>query len=581
MNIKLLYAVTFCVLSCSAYSQNLINTNTWTAGSGSAPGFAQNGTTTENSREYGVGPQGTKVLLWKATPDATRNADGGWNSSFVTINPTKTYRLVIWLKKTHSRNGSSYFGFYSPNNALTLNGAVNHNPYFWYGDLPELNKWYMLVGYVHGSGYTGTVHYGGIYDGTTGKKVRRVTDYKFAKTATVLNHRTYLYYDTNTADRQYFYAPRMELVNGKQPSVQELLLKKSTNLLAPYLRHWTVGCGSVTGFAQNGTTSENCRELGSNHIGENVVLWKAGNDAKSDADGGWNSSWVTVSPHHSYRFSVWIKKTNSHDGYSHFGFYANNSGSLTLNGTYNGNPYFWYGDLPTLNRWYLLVGYVHKNGHKGTTHQGAIYDGTTGEKVQTLTDYTLKNTVTALKHRSYLYYDPNTLDRQYFYHPRMDILTGNAPTITELLHINTQSKITLSYDVAGNQTQRLYCQDPSCSPLDTRKSEEQLVANMAASTTEEQHTGEEESLTTKGPSLATYLHIYPNPTSGQVTLQLNHALLSRIRTIQLYNTNSVLVKQIMPQPNIPLDISDSPSGTYFVHIHIHGGGSITKKIIKN
>ena len=226
-----------------------------------------------------------------------------------------------------------------------------------------------------------------------------------------------------------------------------------------YLLKLAIGSGSISGFSQNGATSENSRELGRNHIGEEVVLWKATPDASRNADGGWSTSWIGANANTSYRFSVWIKKTNSNDGSTYFGFYANARGSLRLNGTYNGNPYFWVGDLPKLNRWYLLVGYVHKSSHTGTTNTGGIYDGTTGEKVRTITDYKLKNTVTAIIHRSHLFYDTNILDRQYFYEPRIDPISGNEPTIEELLRINDDSKLIISYDMAGNQTQNFYCND--------------------------------------------------------------------------------------------------------------------------
>lgn len=65
MRTKLLYVVAFLVTSFSLTSQNLLNTNTWTVGSGSVSGFSQNGTTSENSREYGASPKGTSELLWK------------------------------------------------------------------------------------------------------------------------------------------------------------------------------------------------------------------------------------------------------------------------------------------------------------------------------------------------------------------------------------------------------------------------------------------------------------------------------------------------------------------------------------
>lgn len=440
----------------------------------------------------------------------------------------------------------------------------------------------MLVAFVHGSTYNTNVSYGGIYDGATGEKVRNITDFKFKSTATILRHRTYLYYDYNTSDRQYFYAPRMEMVDGNEPPVQELLginSNNSANLLAPYLPNWTVGTGSVSGFGQNGATSENSRELGRNHIGEEVVLWKATPDASSNADGGWNSSWRPAFNTTSYRFSIWIKKTNSNYGSTYFGFYANASGSLRLNGTYNSNPYFFAGDLPKLNRWYLLVGYVHKSSHTGTTNTGGIYDGTTGEKVRTLTDYKLKNNVTSLRHRSYLYYDTNILDRQYFYEPRIDPINGNEPTIHELLKINDDSKLIMSYDIAGNQTQNFYCGDPSyCAPPAARKQQEKVETIVH----EEEVIAETEPEEEVEPVYENQLTVYPNPTENRVSIRVEQELLAQIHTIRIYNTNSTLLQNLSfnKANKIEVDLTNKPAGVYFLHLHLKNGKSITKKIIK-
>lgn len=588
MKTRLLYVVVLCCATLfTANSQNLLNTSSWTVSTGSVSGFSQNGTTSENSREYGIGPDNLSVLLWKATPDASSNADGGWNTSHYTIDHTKTYRLVIWLKKTNSNDGNSYFGFHSydgTHHSLSLNGSPKNNPYFWSGDLPELNKWYMLVGYVHGSNHSSTINYGAMYDGVTGEKIRSITDFKFKSSATKLRHRTYLYYDTNTSDRQYFYKPRMELVDGNEPSVQELLGLNRSNDPSNMLDYstWAVGTGSTSGFTRNGAENENVRELGRNHVGEEVVLWKAVPGSASDADGGWSTGWINASDDMSYRFSVWIKKTNSNYGSTYLGFYANNEGSLKLDGTYNRNPYFWSGDLPKLNRWYLIVGYVHKSSHTGTTNTGGIYDGTTGKKIKTITDYKLKSTVTALKHRSYLYYDTNILDRQYFYAPRIDKVTGNEPTIEDLLRINNESKLIVSYDIAGNQTQTFYCGDPSyCSPPAAKKvkEEEETPSSIIVSNDDEKE--EKEELEKEKEVFNNDVHIYPNPTSDYTSLNVSDDVFNNLHSIQLYNTNSVLLKNIKMETNdTQIDMSNLPVGLYLVHIHLNKGKSITKKIVK-
>jgi hypothetical protein len=200
-------------------AQNLASSDSWTAGSGSIGIFNQNGTSGQNVRELGTGPYGTQVMLWKAVPDAANASDGGWDTQPFAIDRTKMYRFSVWIKKTSSTDGDTYFGCHS-NNILRLGGTVDTNPYFWYGDLPELNKWYLLVGYVHASDDPSTTNYGGIYDGTTGTKVLPITDFKFSSAATTAVHRTYLYYDVNTSDRQYFYNPEVYQASSNQPIVE-------------------------------------------------------------------------------------------------------------------------------------------------------------------------------------------------------------------------------------------------------------------------------------------------------------------------------------------------------------------------
>ncbi len=201
-------------------AQNLLDLSYWTVGSGSTGTFVQNGDNSENIREWGEGPNGKRVVLWKSTPDGGENADGGFNGHHFAISHTQMYRFSIWIKKTNSNDGQTYFGC---ENVSELSGVPMINPYFWYGDLPELNKWYLLVGYIHGSGDPSTTNYGGIYDGITGAKVLGTTDFKFSTTATTTYSRSYLYYDPNVNDRQYFYAPRVDLVNGNEPSISSLL----------------------------------------------------------------------------------------------------------------------------------------------------------------------------------------------------------------------------------------------------------------------------------------------------------------------------------------------------------------------
>ncbi|WP_053003573.1 tail fiber protein [Sphingobacterium sp. Ag1] len=213
-----LFAFSACAMG--SHAQNLLNLNDWVTGSGGTSGLVANGLASENEREWGIGPLGPQVVLWKATPSGDAQADGGWNSVDIAINNQKTYRFSVWIKRSNSKNGTAYFGCSGVN---SLAGVANNNPYFWYGNLPELDRWYLLVGYVHGSNDPSTVNYGAIYDAVTGQKVAGMTDFKFASTTTATRHRSYLFYDSNVNDRQYFYGPRLEEVNGNEPTISSLL----------------------------------------------------------------------------------------------------------------------------------------------------------------------------------------------------------------------------------------------------------------------------------------------------------------------------------------------------------------------
>ena len=250
------------VCSFAIYSQNnFLDTSTWAIGTGSAPGFNRIGSDPENVREIGLNPYGENAILWKAVPDAVSNADGGWNGSYFDIDHTKTYRFTVWIKKTNSNDGRTYFGLYTRDatgnhTTLLLNGTLRANAYFWNGDLPQLDKWYLLVGYVHGSSYAGTSTTGGIYDGTTGVKVLNTQlDFKFSTQATRLMHRSYLFYDINTADRQFFWGPTIYEVNGQEPTVQELLEGSDNNSGGISVWSETKSTASYEGEVAVGTSS--------------------------------------------------------------------------------------------------------------------------------------------------------------------------------------------------------------------------------------------------------------------------------------------------------------------------------------
>ncbi|WP_460220182.1 T9SS type A sorting domain-containing protein [Psychroserpens sp. MEBiC05023] len=335
---------------------------------------------------------------------------------------------------------------------------------------------------------------------------------------------------------------------------------------------WTVGSGSVVGFSQHGVTSENIRELGFDHVNNEVVLWTSVPDVSGGgSDGGFNTSYVSIDNTKTYRFSVWIKKTNSNDGVTFFGTRSYSFGSyhiLTLGNSNNTNPYFLAADLPVLNRWYLLVGYVHNKDYSSSVNLGKIYDGTNGEVVQSLTDFKFKSTAINVLHRAYLSYDGNTSDRQYYFDPRIDVVDGNEPSILELLSINENSQLLFAYDNMGSQKQRFYCSDLGCSvpnPPLGRTTNQQSVEDMLLDNIEDS------------------VFISPNPTSDFATLTISNDIFKKIESISIYDINTSLVDQVsfdIKKGKPLVNLSGKPAGIYFVHIHFNDGQSLTKKVIK-
>ena len=225
---------------------NMIPSNSWVLGSGSVGIFSQNGITAENERVWGDSPHeyyNDRVILWQATNNDVGGGDGGWDTSYIPIDHTKNYRFSVWMKQsdmTGQAGGMSFYmgtkGLVSGSNtglygiADTSGSTRLTNPYFASSDdAPIADKWYLVVGYVVASDDTGTVVKGGWYDPVTGKKTKNIdTNFRWASDNTHCVHRTYaFYYDTiDTNPDMFFYKPRVEIIDGTQPSIPELLGNK-------------------------------------------------------------------------------------------------------------------------------------------------------------------------------------------------------------------------------------------------------------------------------------------------------------------------------------------------------------------
>ncbi|CAM1370856.1 RHS repeat-associated core domain protein-containing protein (modular protein) [Tenacibaculum litoreum] len=208
----------------SSAALNLLASD-WLEGMGSTSFYNQNGSTAENQRVLGASPRGTKEVLWLCGNDVTSNADGGWNTDYIAIDNTKSYRYTVWVKRTGSQNGRTYHGTQNVNN---LSGTANNNPYFWSGDLPQLDTWYLLVGIIHPAGYTGSDKgISGVYD-INGTRVIDGTEFVWDSSTTTSRFRSYLYYSTDVNTNQYFWNPVLETVDGTELSIDAIVGITST-----------------------------------------------------------------------------------------------------------------------------------------------------------------------------------------------------------------------------------------------------------------------------------------------------------------------------------------------------------------
>lgn len=245
------------------FDQSLINSTSWSLGSGGATGYSQNGLTSENERVTGTDPFGRSATVWETRPSGDGNADGGWNSDWYGIDNTKLYRFSVWVKRTTATSGGTfYLGLYGSGGSgirRTDTNAVEGNPYW---ECSATNKftqdvWYLVVGhcYPYNTTYTGQHPNSGIYTVAGGPtKVLSInacnigTDVKWADSAvTSTLHRCYHYYCTDNTTRLQFFDPRIDLIDGTEPTIQGLLSGLTANRLTDLV-------GTNNGTFANGPT---------------------------------------------------------------------------------------------------------------------------------------------------------------------------------------------------------------------------------------------------------------------------------------------------------------------------------------
>lgn len=239
---------------------SLINTTTWAVGQTDGVGsYSANGTTGENARVLDIDPWGNSSTVWETRASGNGNDDGGWNTAYFTIDKSKLYRFSVWVRRTSvTSSGTFYLGTNSNGGVFSTSDSLEKgNPYWECSGTSSLvqNQWYLLCGFIYPSTttYTGNHPDSGYYLPGSATKVRNlnycniVSDLKWGPTSTNVQHRCYHYYCGDSTTRLQFADPRIDLCEGNEPSINELVTNGATMIMdtSSYANHHKLNNGYI------------------------------------------------------------------------------------------------------------------------------------------------------------------------------------------------------------------------------------------------------------------------------------------------------------------------------------------------
>lgn len=204
------------------YTTNMFFRFLWNTGTGNNGKYLQYGTNANNEREVLPTPFNMPDVVWKCLATADGNTDGGFYVQNIPIYNHITYRYSIWVKQLQ-KDGNVVFGC-DPNTLLYT--GQSSDGLFWSGDLPQTNKWYLLVGYINSSeDNTGEKSDAGIYDPETGKKASdaKFRTFKSKNTDQVQMFRAFQNNALAISAEVQYWGQRMDLCNNREPSISEIL----------------------------------------------------------------------------------------------------------------------------------------------------------------------------------------------------------------------------------------------------------------------------------------------------------------------------------------------------------------------
>jgi hypothetical protein len=220
----------------------LITDTTHTQTGGAQDISLRYGTANANRVQRMANPWDDAELVWRAVNHSTNrteaayNANGGFYTAYFPVDRTKLYRFSVWVNcVAATETGTVYFGPQLSSGSVTTKstGAAESNPYFAAPDpaaaafVGKTNTWVLVAGHIHPNGTaTGAQHpNSGWYTLTGGGNTYApiTEDFIWGSDATSSLLRTFLYGSDIAGTEIRFVRPRIDLVDGSEPSIEDLL----------------------------------------------------------------------------------------------------------------------------------------------------------------------------------------------------------------------------------------------------------------------------------------------------------------------------------------------------------------------
>jgi hypothetical protein len=292
-----------------------------------------------NSIQRYPDPWGNMETVWRAEnhstidTNASFNPNGGFIGGAVPIVGTKKYRYSVWVNRKVLGTGTFYFGAANASYTSKFNGTAQTNAYFTANSsgssefTGKQDTWILVVGHVHpfGTATGGNDPYSGFYvrsgNGLTyaplsGGAGGAYNDLIWGSAATSTSRLRVLHYaDTVPGAETLFFRPRIDIVDGTEPSIEELLNN---------------GVGTVYDTSPSGAISS---VFGRPATGTNSIVF----DGKSTVIT--TNSDVIPTNREKMTWEAWVKPSTPTDG--ELKMFAG-SGGLPYYGSYiTVNVYFW------------------------------------------------------------------------------------------------------------------------------------------------------------------------------------------------------------------------------------------------